>query len=253
MDMNDVVKGKVALVTGGIGGLGTATCLRLADSGYRVVANYLPSTETQAKVWQQQWQGKGYSFTIYPCDVGRLEDCERMAVNINKDLGGVDILVNNAGITRDSMLRKMTYDHWRAVLTTNLDSLYNVTRQFIEGMTERGFGRVINISSVNGQKGQAGQTNYSAAKAGAHGFTMALAQEVVKKGVTVNTISPGYMNTEMVQAIRPDILQSIVDSIPMGRLGNPAETAALIAFLASNEAGYITGANIAINGGLYMS
>jgi acetoacetyl-CoA reductase len=186
-------------------------------------------------------------------DVNEYEACAEMFYRVRSTIGPVEILVNNAGITRDGVFKRMSPDDWYSVINTNLNSVFNVTRQVIEGMTERGWGRIVNISSVNALKGQFGQTNYSAAKAGMHGFTKALAQEVVKRGVTVNTISPGYVETDMVRAIRPETLRSIIEQIPMARLAQPSEIAGLIAFLVSEEAGYITGANIAINGGLYMA
>jgi acetoacetyl-CoA reductase len=175
-----------------------------------------------------------------------------MMYRIRSTIGPIDVLINNAGITRDGVFRRMSPNDWYAVINTNLNSVFNVTRQVIEGMMERGWGRIINISSVNALKGQFGQTNYSAAKAGMHGFTKALAQETVKKGVTVNTISPGYVDTDMVRAIKAEVLESIVTSIPMGRLARPEEIAGLVAYLSSDDAGYITGANISINGGLHM-
>ena len=186
-------------------------------------------------------------------DVGTFEDCESMVAQIEKDIGPIDILVNNAGITRDASFRKMTHDQWDAVISSNLDSVFNVTHPVIDGMTNRGWGRVINISSINGQKGQFGQANYSAAKAGMHGFTMALAQEVARKGVTVNTVSPGYIATEMVLAVPEDIRNKIIAHIPVGRLGTPEEVAYCVEFLASEEAGFITGADLSCNGGQYMS
>jgi acetoacetyl-CoA reductase len=248
--MSNGLSGKVALVTGGTGGIGTAICRRLADRGCRVATTYLH--ESKAKAWQQEMKGKGYELTIHACDVSKAEDCEQLAAAVRQDVGAVDILVNNAGITRDGTFRKMAYSQWKDVLSSNLDSVYTTTRQFIDGMTDRGWGRVINISSINGQKGQFGQVNYSAAKAGMHGFTMALAQEVARKGVTVNTVSPGYIGTEMVLAVAEDVLAKIVAQIPVGRLGKPEEIAELVAFLASPEAAFVTGSNIAINGGQHM-
>jgi acetoacetyl-CoA reductase len=185
-------------------------------------------------------------------NVADYESCASMFYNVRSVVGNVDILVNNAGITRDAIFKRMTERDWNEVISTNLNSVFNVTRQVIDGMVERGWGRIVNISSVNAIKGQFGQTNYSAAKAGMAGFSKALAQEVVRKGVTVNTVSPGYVETDMVKAIRPDVRQQIVDSIPMGRLARPEEIAAVVAFLVSEEAGYITGANISVNGGMHM-
>lgn len=245
---------KVALVTGGMGGIGTAICRRLASlNGNAVVANCLPGYDKKDE-WLAELRAEGFD-NVYAAegDVADFESAKAMVARIESDIGPVDMLVNNAGIVRDNMLRKMTPADWIAVINTNLNSAFNVTKNVIDGMCERNWGRVVNLSSVNGQKGQFGQTNYSAAKAGIHGFAKALAQEVVKKGVTVNSISPGYVATEMVKALRPDVLDRIVAGIPMGRLASPEEIAGLIAYLTSEEAGYITGANIAINGGMYMS
>lgn len=242
---------RVAFVTGGMGGIGTAICKRLARDGNKVVANCLPGYEKKNE-WLQTMRGEGYDVYAAEGNVEEYESCAEMFYNLRSVVGPVDVLVNNAGITRDGVFRRMTPGDWYAVINTNLNSVFNVTRQVIDGMMERGWGRVVNISSVNALKGQFGQTNYSAAKAGMHGFSKALAQEVVKKGVTVNTLSPGYVNTDMVRAIKPEILQNIIASIPMGRLAEPEEIAGLISYLCSEEAGYITGANISINGGLHM-
>jgi acetoacetyl-CoA reductase len=199
-------------------------------------------------------EGQGHKFIAYPCDVSDFDSAAQAIGQIVKDVGPVDILINNAGITRDMTFKKMTQVDWHAVISTNLDSVFNVTKPIVDGMVERGWGRVINVSSVNGQKGAFGQTNYSAAKAGMHGFTKALALEVAKKGVTVNTISPGYIGTKMVLAIPKDVLDTkIIPQIPIGRLGKPEEVAGLCAYLASDEAAFLTGANIAINGGQHMS
>jgi len=244
---------KIALVTGGVGGIGTAICKRLATDGHFVVANYaIPGSETK---WQQAMAAAKLNGTSSALAFGDVTDYEAMGEMVKKiaaDHGTVDILVNCAGITRDSTFRKMTPDQWRAVLATNLDSVFNVTRHVIDDMIERGWGRIINISSVNAVRGQFGQTNYAAAKAGILGFTKSLAQEVVKKGVTVNAISPGYVQTEMVMAIREDVRQKIVSEIPAGRLAMPDEIADAVAFLASEKAAYITGTNLAVNGGLHM-
>ena len=244
------LNGKVALVTGGTGGIGSAICIKLAQAGCKVVSTYMD--EAQAKDWQQKMKDAGFDMAIVKCDVSSLDDCKAMGDKLNADFGGVDVLVNNAGITKDGTFRKMTADQWNAVLTVNLDSVFNVTKQFIDGMLNKSWGRVINISSINGQKGQFGQTNYSAAKAGMHGFTMALAQETAKKGITVNSISPGYIGTEMVMAIPEDVRNQIIAQIPVGRLGKPEEIAALVTFLASDDGAFITGANIAANGGQHM-
>lgn len=246
--MND--KTRLALVSGGTGGIGAAICLRLADSGYRVATNY--RNEEKAQKWRAKCLEQGYEIAIYQADVSNFDESQALIKRIEDEHGPVDVLVNNAGITRDTTFRKMTLDHWNAVMDINLDSVFNMTRPVIEGMIDRGFGRVINISSVNGQKGQFGQTNYSAAKAGMHGFTKALAQEVARKGVTVNTVSPGYIGTEMVMAVPEEIRNKIIAGIPVGRLGKPEEIANVVNFLASEEAGFITGANISINGGQYM-
>jgi len=244
---------KIALVTGGVGGIGSAICKRLAEQGHFVVANYIiPGTETK---YLDGMAAAGFdaSCTAVACgDVTSYESMGEMAARIAKDHGPVQILVNCAGITRDSTFRKMTPEQWRLVIETNLTSVFNVTRHVIDGMCERGWGRVINISSVNGVRGQFGQTNYSAAKAGILGFTKALAQEVIRKGVTVNAVSPGYVETEMVAAIREDVKQQIVAQIPAGRLGSPDEIAEAVAYLASEKAAYVTGANLSVNGGLHM-
>ena len=244
---------RIALVTGGVGGIGTAICKRLAKDGHFVVANYaIPGTEQR---WTQQMAAAGLNGGSSALAFGDVSDYEAMGDMVKKiehDHGSVDILVNCAGITRDSTFRKMTPEQWHAVISTNLDSVFNVTRHVIDGMIERGWGRVVNISSVNAIRGQFGQTNYAAAKAGILGFTKSLAQEVVKKGVTVNAISPGYVQTEMVMAIREDVRQKIVAEIPAGRLAMPEEVADAVAFLASDNAAYITGTNLSVNGGLHM-
>ena len=243
---------RVALVTGGMGGLGEAVCIKMAALGYKVVTTYSPSN-TKAKDWLKQMQAQGYDFHAYPCDVSDFDSCKACVDRVTKELGPVDVLVNNAGITRDMTFKKMTKTDWDVVMKTNLDSVFNMTKQVMDGMVDRGWGRVINVSSVNGQKGAFGQTNYSAAKAGMHGFTKALALEVSRKGVTVNTISPGYIGTKMVMAIPQEVLDSkILPQIPQGRLGKPEEVAGLVAYLASEEAAFVTGANISINGGQHM-
>jgi len=246
------LKQRIAFVSGGMGGIGTAVCRRLARNGVKVVAGCLPGYEKKDD-WIARMHGEGLQVHAAEGDVDDYGSCADMFYQISSVIGPVDILVNNAGITRDGVFKRMSPTDWYAVINTNLNSVFNVTRQVIEGMTERGWGRIVNISSVNALKGQFGQTNYSAAKAGMHGFSKALAQEVVKKGVTVNTVSPGYVQTDMVRAMKPEILNSIVEQIPMGRLARPEEVAGLVAYLASDEAGYITGANISINGGLHMA
>jgi acetoacetyl-CoA reductase len=243
---------RIALVTGGMGGLGEAICAKLEKMGIRVVVTYSPGN-TKHGEWLKEMEAQGHKFLAYPCDVADFDSSQQAIGQIVKDVGPVDILINNAGITRDMTFKKMTKVDWDAVIKTNLDSVFNVTKPVVDGMVERGWGRVINVSSVNGQKGAFGQTNYSAAKAGMHGFTKALAYEVARKGVTVNTISPGYIGTKMVLAIPKDVLDSkILPQIPMGRLGKPDEVAGLCAYLASDEAAFLTGANIAINGGQHM-
>lgn len=244
---------KIALVTGGAGGLGTAICQSLANSGACVFANYYPAEAEQAKAWQEEQKAAGFDINIIGADVASYEACEKMVASIAEQAGPVDILVNGAGITRDASIKNMEPEAWNAVIDTNLTSVFNVTKQVFTSMTERGFGRIVNISSVNGQRGQFGQSNYAAAKAGMHGFSMSLAQEGARKGVTVNTVSPGYISTAMTQAIPEDILAKIVSGIPMGKMGEPEDIANLIGFLSSDAAGYITGANIPVNGGLFFS
>jgi acetoacetyl-CoA reductase len=236
-----------------MGGLGEAVCIKMHALGYCVVTTYSPSN-TKAESWLAQMKEQGFNFRAYPCDVSDFESAQACVAAIQKDIGPVDVLVNNAGITRDMTFKKMDKVNWDAVMRTNLDSVFNMTKPVADGMVERGWGRIINISSVNGQKGAFGQTNYSAAKAGVHGFTKALALEVARKGVTVNTISPGYIGTKMVTEIPQEVLDSkILPQIPMGRLGKPDEVAGLVAYLSSDEAAFVTGANIAINGGQHMS
>jgi acetoacetyl-CoA reductase len=243
---------RVALVTGGMGGLGEAICIKMAALGYKVVTTHSPGN-TKSQEWLDAMKKLGYSFHAFPCDVANFENAQACLKKVADEIGPIDVLVNNAGITRDTTFRKMDKASWDVVMATNLDSVFNMTKNVIDGMAERGWGRVINISSVNGQKGAFGQTNYSAAKAGMHGFSKAAALEYAKKGVTVNTISPGYIGTKMVMAIPTDVLESkIIPQIPMGRLGKPEEVAGLVAYLASDEAAFLTGANIAINGGQHM-
>ena len=243
---------RITLVTGGMGGLGEAICMKMADMGYQVATTHSPGNSKVA-AWLEEMKAKGYNFRAYACDVGDYASSQECITQITKEMGPIDVLVNNAGITRDMTFKKMDKTNWDMVIKTNLDSVFNMTKPVCDGMTDRGWGRIINISSVNGQKGAFGQTNYSAAKAGMHGFTKALALEVARKGVTVNTISPGYIGTKMVMAIPQEVLDSkIVPQIPMGRLGKPEEVAGLVAYLASDEAAFLTGANIGINGGQHM-
>jgi acetoacetyl-CoA reductase len=243
---------RIAFVTGAMGGLGTAICQAFAKDGYKVVAAYHPEFDNKDE-WLKEQAAAGFKdFVCVAGDVSKIEDCQAMAKEAEEKAGPVDILVNNAGITRDKFFAKMEKDQWDAVISTNLTSLFNITKQFSAKMAERGWGRIINISSVNGVKGQGGQTNYSAAKAGVIGFTKALAQEMATKGVTVNAIAPGYVATKMVMAIREDILKGIVDTIPMKRLAKPEEMGGACSYLASDLAGYMTGATLNINGGLYF-
>jgi acetoacetyl-CoA reductase len=236
-----------------MGGLGEAICIKLAALGYRVVTTHSPGNSKAAE-WLASMKEQGFDFKAYPCDVADYDSAQTCIAMIEKEVGKIDVLVNNAGITRDMTFKKMDKPNWDAVMATNLDSVFNMTKPVCDGMVERGWGRIINISSVNGQKGAFGQTNYSAAKAGMHGFTKALALEVARKGVTVNTISPGYIGTKMVMAIPQEVLDSkIIPQIPMARLGKPEEVAGLVAYLSSEEAAFVTGANISINGGQHMS
>jgi acetoacetyl-CoA reductase len=248
--MGGELNGRVALVTGGTGGIGTAICTRLSDMGARVATTY--RNREKAEDWQKRMKEQGHEVVIYACDVGDYDACVELIGRVEKELGPVDILVNNAGITRDTTLKKMTPQDWRDVICANLDSVFNMTQPVLAGMAQRGWGRVINISSINGQKGQFGQANYASSKAGIHGFTMSAAQEVARKGVTVNTVSPGYIATEMVIAVPEEVREKIVAQIPIGRLGRPEEVAHVVAFLASEDAGFITGANFAANGGQHM-
>jgi acetoacetyl-CoA reductase len=243
---------KVALVTGGMGGLGTAICRRLQAEGFRVAATYSPGNATP-DAWLAAQRDDGYRFTTYRVDVTDYGDCEWMIQKLLAEMGRLDVLVNNAGITRDRSLRKMTPDDWHAVLRTDLDSVFNMSKQAIEPMMAQRWGRIVNISSVNGQQGAFGQTNYAAAKAGMHGFTKALALEMARHGVTVNTVSPGYLRTKMVEAVPSEVMTGkILPQIPMGRLGEPEEIAGLVAYLVSEDAAFMTGTNIAINGGQHM-
>ncbi len=241
---------KLAYVTGGMGGIGTAICQRLHKMGRKVIAGCGPSRDFDK--WLGEQKAMGYSFYA---SVGNVADWESTTAAFTKAVqehGVIDVLVNNAGITRDRMFLKMTPEDWKAVIDTNLNAMFNVTKQVVPGMVDKGWGRIIQISSVNGEKGQSGQTNYSAAKAGMHGFTMALAQEMANKGVTVNTVSPGYIGTDMVKAIKPEILEKIVATIPVKRLGTPEEIGSIVGWLAGDESGFTTGADFSCNGGLHM-
>ena len=243
---------RVAVITGGTGGLGVTISTKLHDRGYIVVITHSPNN-TKIDETISELKSRGYNFRSFGVDVSDFESCRSCVERIHKEVGPVDILINNAGITRDMTFRKMSKVDWDAVMDTNLDSVFNMTKPVCEGMVERGWGRIINVSSVNGSKGAFGQTNYAAAKAGMHGFTKALALEVARKGVTVNTISPGYIGTKMVTSIPKEVLDTkILPQIPVGRLGKPEEVAGLIIYLCSDEAAFVTGANIAINGGQHM-
>ncbi|NJM32587.1 MAG: 3-ketoacyl-ACP reductase [Limnobacter sp.] len=242
---------KVAYVTGGMGGIGTSICKRLCQDGFKVVAGCGPNSPRKDK-WLSEMREAGFEVWASEGNVADWESTKAAFDKVKAEHGTISVLINNAGITRDGLFRKMSLEDWKAVIDTNLNSLFNVTKQVIDGMVEQGWGRIVNISSINGQKGQFGQTNYSTAKAGSHGFTMALAQEVASKGVTVNTVSPGYIGTDMVRAIRPEVLEKIVSTIPVRRLGEPEEIASICGWLASEESGFSTGADFSVNGGLHM-
>ncbi len=241
---------RVALVTGGTGGIGTAICRHLASLGHKVATNY--RNEERTRAWQEAQRKDGFDFTVVKGDVADPASAEAMVREVENTLGRVEILVNNAGITRDTTFHKMSAQQWQEVINTNLGSCFNVTRPVIEGMREGKWGRIVQISSINGQKGQYGQANYAAAKAGMHGFTISLAQENARFGITVNTVSPGYVGTDMVMAVPEDVRAKIVAQIPLGRLGEPDEIAYAVGFFTAEEARWITGANLAINGGQYM-
>ena len=241
---------RTALVTGGTGGIGTAIVRYLAKQGHRVATNY--RDEARAEAWRKSMEAEGINVCMVPGDVADPEACEAMIGALHKQCGAVEILVNNAGITRDTTFHKMTYPQWMDVVNTNLNACFNVTRPVIEDMRTRKWGRIVQISSINGQKGQYGQANYAAAKAGMHGFTISLAQENARFGITVNTVSPGYVGTDMVMAVPEEVREKIVAQIPIGRLGKPEEIAHAVAFFTTEDASWITGSNLAINGGHYM-
>ncbi|WP_313303668.1 acetoacetyl-CoA reductase [Stutzerimonas balearica] len=245
------IPNRIALVTGGMGGIGTAISQRLHEAGFTVVVTCTPGSGRK-NAWIAQQFEAGYLFHCVDLDITDWEATRQSFALIRENIGPIDVLVNNAGITRDATFRKLTPENWKAVIDTNLTGLFNTTKQVIEDMLAKGWGRIINISSINGQRGQFGQTNYSAAKAGIHGFTMALAREVSGKGVTVNTVSPGYIETDMTASIRPDILDGMIAGIPVGRLGYPEEIASIVAWLASEESAYATGADFSVNGGMNM-
>ncbi len=241
---------RIALVTGGTGGIGTAICRALADAGAKVASAY--HTAGKGEQWQAEQKQAGYDFHVVHVNIGDFDSCAKMIEDVTTKLGPINILINNAGVTRDSTLKNMTLEKWQQVVNTNLDSIFNATKHVIDSMLERKFGRIINIASINGQKGQMGQCNYAAAKSGIHGFTKSLALEVAKKGITVNTVSPGYIATDMVMAVPETIREKIIATIPVGRLGEPEEIAELVAFLASDKSNFITGADFSINGGMHM-
>ena len=244
---------KIALVTGGTGGIGTAVCKELYKQGCTVIATYYPADIQIAERWKLENNKKSFEFSIAPVDVADYSSTCQLVAGVERLYGPIDILVNCAGITRDKTLKRMTHEQWKSVINTNLDSAFNITQPIVSGMMDRGFGRIINIASVSGQKGQFGQANYSAAKAGLHGFTMSVAQETASKGITVNTVSPGYVATPMTQAMPTEVLNKIISQVPMGRLADPEEIAFTVAWLADERSGYLTGANIPVNGGMFMS
>ncbi|WP_109125932.1 acetoacetyl-CoA reductase [Dyella sp. C11] len=244
---------RVALVTGGIGGLGTEICRQLAEAGRQVIAVDLSGREERLDAFRHELADLNGAVKFEHADVSQFESCAELVQRVEAQHGAVDILVNAAGITRDTSLRKMTPQQWHELMRVNLDGVFNMCRNVVEGMSARGFGRIVNLSSVNGQTGQFGQTNYSAAKAGVHGFGMALARETARKGITVNTVSPGYCDTALVAAVPQDIREQIIADIPVGRLGSPGDIARAVAFLTADDAGYITGANLPVNGGYFMS
>ncbi|MFN0040134.1 MAG: acetoacetyl-CoA reductase [Burkholderiales bacterium] len=241
---------KIAYVTGGMGGIGTSICQKLHKDGFKVIAGCGPTRDHTS--WIREQKRLGYEFHTSVGNVADWDSTVAAFAKVKNEHGPVDVLINNAGVTRDGLFRKMSREDWDTVINTNLNSLFNVTRQVIQEMLDRGWGRIINISSVNGQKGQFGQTNYSTAKAGIHGFTMALAQEVAGKGITVNTVSPGYIGTDMVKSVRPEVMEKIVATIPVKRLGAPEEIASIVGWIASDMAGFATGADFSLNGGLHM-
>lgn len=244
---------RVALVTGGTRGIGEAICKALSEAGYQVITTYRNAEREQlAREWQQCMADNGMEIDLVHMDVADLESCEQASKDVLARYGRLDVLVNNAGITRDSFMKKMTVDAWHQVIHTNLDGVFYVTRCFLDTLISQNYGRIINLSSINAQKGQFGQVNYSSAKAGIHGFTMALAQEVARKGITVNTVAPGYVETDMVMAIDEGIRDQLKAQIPVGRFGKPEEIARLVAFLADEKSSFITGADFSINGGMFM-
>ncbi len=252
MNKTSRTKTDIAVVTGGIGGIGTAVCKGLSANCKEVIATYIAAEENLARAWKQDMEAQGYAVAVFECDVSDFESCRYFAEKVKRQYGHVEILVNSAGITHDALLKKMEHQTWHAVIDTNLDSVFNITRNFIDVMLQTKYGRIINISSVNGQKGQFGQTNYATAKAGLIGFSRSLALELADKGITVNCICPGYVGTQMVKSIKQDILDKIIEQIPMGRLATPDEIADAVVFLADRNCAYITGTEIAVNGGMWL-
>lgn len=246
------MSGRTALVTGGTGCIGSIICEELVGAGYRVAANCHPADAERAGAWQRAAAERGRSVQLLPFDVTDFEATQDGVAKAESELGAIEVLINAAGITRDARLLNMEPENWRAVVRTNLDSVFNATKSVLEGMVSRGFGRVVNISSVNGQRGQFGQANYSAAKAGVHGFTMAVAREVARKGVTVNTVSPGYIDSPLIRQVPEPVREGIREQIPAGRFGRPQEIARAVLFLVSDDAAYITGADLSVNGGYHM-
>lgn len=246
------MKKMIAIVTGGTGGIGTAICQRLAEEFQVVACYYKDGNHEQAQAWQAEQKRLGYDIDIVYGDIAQYNDCEKLVALITEKYGQIDVLINNAGVTKDTSLRKMTVQQWQQVMDANLTSVFNMTRNVIPVMLDKGYGRIVSISSINGRKGQFGQCNYAATKAALFGFTKSLALEVASKGITVNTVSPGYIETPMLADVKPEVLSSIIAHIPVGRLGYPKEVADVVAFLASPDSGFITGANLDVNGGQYM-
>lgn len=246
---------RIAVVTGATGGLGIAMCKALADQGRQVVASHLPGEPftTEAEQWRTEMKNEGYEVAILPLDVTDFDGCGSFVKAVEEQFGPIDILVNNAGITNDAPLKRMGPEQWNQVINVNLNSMFNMCRQVFEGMCDRGFGRIVNVSSLNGEKGQFGQSNYAATKAGIYGFTKSIAQEGARKGVTVNAVSPGYIDTPMVRKVPEKVLNAIVDGIPVGRLGQPQDIARAVVYLTDDDAGFVTGTNLSVNGGQYMS